>query len=49
MKKIDKVLKELSSLYELNRVIITYKFKDKKRHPVIQSAESKYKLRPSSD
>jgi hypothetical protein len=49
MKRIDKILKELSALYELNIKIKMYKFKDDNNTLTVRTSGSEYKFRPSSD
>ena len=49
MKRIDRILKELSALYELNMKIRMYKFKDGNNGLTVRTTDSEYKLRPSSD
>ena len=43
MKRIDKVLKELSSLYEFNKKIALYKFKGYGNLHEIKSGKTEYK------
>ena len=42
MKRIDRVLKELSSLYEFNKMIALYKFKDYGNLQKIKSSKTDY-------
>lgn len=45
MKKIDKILKKLSDLYEFNRKIKAYEFK-KKANKQLKVDEAKYRRAP---
>ena len=47
--RIDRILRELSELYELNRKIGTYKFRDDKKSVTVRKIETEYKLASSSD
>ena len=47
--RIDRILRELSELYELNRKIGTCKFRDDKKSVAVRTAETEYKLPSCSD
>jgi len=43
-KRIDRILRELSELYELNKKIETYRFRSDKNSMTVRTAEVGYKL-----
>lgn len=48
-KRIDRILRELSELYELNKEIETYRFRGDKNSMTVRTAEVGYKLPSCSE
>ncbi len=48
-KRIDRILRELSELYEFHKEISRYKFNDDKNSLTVETADVEYKFSPNSD
>lgn len=45
----DRILRELSELYEFSKKISRYKFNNDKNNLTVETADVEYKLSPNSD